>query len=162
MGEELRATSEPGLFLVCHCYSSSTRGTKKNPPGNQAVIESSMARPRKSRFSLRIERNYMIKNPTGPKICLFDCLHLLTAPPPPSPTHIHEAVRPESLRLSAEVRTDESPRSISSFRRAASFWTALTLFLLEAPCGQFKRCLHQIKSMSSSSSRSLPRTSSLL
>jgi len=43
----------------------------------------------------------------------------------------------------AKVRTDESPRSVSSFRRVASFWTAFTLFLLEAPCGQFKRCLQQ-------------------
>jgi hypothetical protein len=32
MGEELRATLNRGGFLACHCCTSSTRGTKKNPP----------------------------------------------------------------------------------------------------------------------------------
>jgi hypothetical protein len=39
MGKELSAPPELGLFLTCHCYTSSTRGTKENPPWQQAVID---------------------------------------------------------------------------------------------------------------------------
>jgi hypothetical protein len=39
LGEDLSAPSEPGLFLACHCYYRSARGTKKDPRWRQAVID---------------------------------------------------------------------------------------------------------------------------